>query len=96
MAAKAKTFATTGSTQVYNASTGGGPITFNGLSVSAAGALTVVRVWDNTSAAGELLAVVSIAANTDVQYTFPRPVVALVGVRVEVVTGTATGSVYLS
>lgn len=91
MAVVPKTFATTGSTQVFT-----GAVTFNGFQVSAGGALTVVRIWDNTSAAGEILAVASLAANTDQNVTFRDPVQALLGVRVEVVTGTATGSVYLN
>ena len=77
----------TGTTQVAT-----GPGVYRGCSIrEAAGAAAVVRIWDNTSAAGTLLAAISLPANGS--FAEVTEVFFAIGVVVEVVSGTVQGSV---
>jgi hypothetical protein len=59
-----------------------------------AGAVAVVRIWDNASAAsGTVLEQISLAANESRSECYARGVWAELGVYVEVVSGTVAGSV---
>jgi hypothetical protein len=59
-----------------------------------AGAAAVVRIFDHESAAsGTILAGISLAADQAVDVMYPRPVRAVRGVFVDVVSGTVEGSV---
>lgn len=60
-----------------------------------AGAAATVRLWDNTSAAGVLLATIALAANSSKDFVAPHNVMAQNGIFVQVVAGTVEGSVYL-
>lgn len=59
-----------------------------------AGAVAVVRIWDNASAAsGTILATVSLAANGSFSEFVPGGIRAVNGIYVEKVSGTIEGSV---
>lgn len=58
-----------------------------------AGAVCVVRIWDGVSAAGTILADISLAANGSSDVFFSGAVEAHVGLFVEKVSGTFEGSV---
>ena len=72
--------------------------TFGGFTVHATGAAAaIVRFWDNTSAAGTLLAVVELTSSGVGSWALIviDPVFVTTGIWVEYVTGTVEGSVYV-
>jgi hypothetical protein len=86
-AARAANINGTGTTQVTI-----GPGVYRGCSIrEAAAAAAVVRIWDNTSATGTLLAAFSLPANGS--FAEVCEVFFAIGVFVEVGSGTVQGSV---
>lgn len=59
--------------------------------------VAVVRIYDSTSAnSGTLLETLSIAANESVGDFYERGIVANLGIRVDIVSGTVEGSIRIS
>lgn len=73
-----------------------GPCTFKGLSVrETAGAAAAARIYDGTSAAGTLLAAISLPANGSYAFSVPDGIRAATGIYWSVVSGTVEGSVWV-
>ncbi len=71
-----------------------GPGVYQGASIrETAGAAAVVRIWDNTSAAGTLIAAASFPANGNFVDNPGNGVFFAIGVFVEVVSGAVQGCV---
>jgi hypothetical protein len=83
--------ALTGSNQAVSAT----PAAYRGFTIrETAGAVAVVRIWDNASAAsGVVLEEISLAANESARELYLPGVWAANGVFVQVVSGTVVGSV---
>ena len=85
--------ALTGSDQTVSAV----PCQYHGLVVrETAGAAAVIRVYDNTANSGDLLDTIRLAPNESLGIWYERGKRALVGVRVDIVSGTVEGSVSTS
>lgn len=86
--AQAKTFAA--------GSLAGGAGFYAGFSLrETAGAAAVVRLWDNTSAAGKLIATIALPASSSKDFSVPAGVAFATGLFAEIVSGTVEGSVYI-
>jgi hypothetical protein len=72
-----------------------GPGYYRGISLrETAGAVAVVRVWNNTAASGTLLAVIALVANASTDhYLAGEGVYAELGIVVEKVSGTFEGAI---
>lgn len=72
------------------------PDSYSGYTIrETAGAVAVVRVWDNAAgaSAGTLLETVGLAANQSQTVTHARPIMPTAGIWVQVVSGTVEGSI---
>lgn len=92
MTAPARAIALTGSNQAAASDKS----IFRGITLrETAGAAAAVRVYDNTSAAGTIVAVVALAANASATIAPPDGIFMANGVYISIVSGTIEGSVWI-
>ena len=89
--AAVRTVALTGSDQAVNAAAG----IYAGFAIrETAGAAAVVRIYDNASAgSGTLIDTVGLAANESAREFYPGGIWCVLGIYVDIVSGTVEGSV---
>lgn len=95
MHATARSIALTGSNQAICATQG----IYAGFSIreTSGGAVAVVRIWDNPSAAsGTVLEEISLASGESARENYPAGIRASLGVYVQVVSGAVAGSIRMA